>query len=127
MPSRDRYLAWGFSLASESLQRALLYYPLTQPSVEATPLEPRVRPHRQVPVEILILAGYLCPFEVSTLVTLREVALEFGDQVVVREVPLTPDTLVEYGTSGGIFINGQPRLTGGETEESIRRAIMEEL
>jgi hypothetical protein len=41
-------------------------------------------------------------------------------------VPLTPETLREYGVAKGIFINGRQKLAGGETEEQVRQAILEE-
>jgi GNAT superfamily N-acetyltransferase len=122
----QHYLARGFEIAYESGHRKLLYLPLTQARVSIRPLEPRIRPRRGTPVEILIISGYMCPFEVSTEVLLREVAREYDDQVTLREVPLTPETLREYGVAKGIFINGRQKLTGGETEEQVRQAILEE-
>ena len=75
---------------------------------------------------MLVLKGYLCPHEIATLLRLRDLAGEFGDRVVLREVPLTLETLREYGAAKGFFINGRPKLGGGETEEAVRRAILEE-
>lgn len=121
------YLARGFEIVYESGRRKLLYLPLNQPHIELRPLESRIQPRRGVPVEILILSGYLCPFEASTQVLLTEVAREFGDRVIIREEALTPETLRRYGVAEGIFINGRRKLTGGATEEAIRQAIMEEL
>ncbi len=121
------YLARGFGVAYATGHRKLLYLPLTQPQVSVRPLESRIRPHQGVPIEVLIINGYMCPFEVATEVLMREVAQEFGDQIILREVTLTPDTLQEYGVAKGIFINGQQKLVGGETEEQIRQAILEEL
>ena len=83
--------------------------------------------HKGAPVEIVVLNGYLCPFEVSTYLLLRQVAREFGSRVILREVLLTPETLRSYGASRGIFINGRQKLFGGEPEEAIRQAIQEEL
>lgn len=121
------YLARGFEIVYEAGHRKLLYLPLDQPQVQIQPLEKRIQPRRGAPVEILILTGYLCPFETSTQVLLLQVAREFGDRVIVREEPLTPETLQRYGVADGIFINGRQKLTGGATEEAIRAAIMEEL
>jgi hypothetical protein len=75
----------------------------------------------------LILNGYLCPHEASTLVLVRAVAQEFGEKVRLQEVWLTPETLREYGAAKGVFINGVQKLTGAETEASIRQAIAEEI
>jgi ribosomal protein S18 acetylase RimI-like enzyme len=121
------YLSRGFEIIHEIGHRKLLYMPLNQVRVDARPLEPRIKPRRGVPVEILILTGYLCPFETSTQVLLMDVAQEFGDRVQVRQEPLTKETLQRYGVADGIFINGRQKLTGGVTEEAIRAAIIEEL
>ena len=121
------YLARGFEVTYVTGRRKLLYLPLTQPQVSVRPLESRIRPRQGVPIEVLIINGYMCPYEVSTEVLMREVAQEFGDQIKLREVTLTPETLQEYGVAKGVFINGQQKLVGGETEEQIRQAILEEL
>jgi hypothetical protein len=54
------------------------------------------------------------------------VAREFGDRVVVRQEPLTPETLERYGVAEGIFINGRQKLVGAVSEEAVRLAIVEE-
>ena len=86
-----------------------------------------ITPRKKRPVEILILNGYMCPYEVSTMVKLRSILPEFADRVIVRDVWLTPETLREYGAAKGVFINGRQKLVGGETEAAIRQAIQEEL
>ena len=129
------YLARGFAVVHESghatllraRHRKLLYLALNQPSVQARPLKPSLTPRRGIPVEILILSGYLCPLDVSTQILLLEVAREFGDRVVVRQESLTPETLKQYGVANGVFINGRQKLTGAATEEAIRQAIAEEI
>jgi len=123
----NRYLRLGFEVLSESERGKLLYLPVEKREVEIRPLEPRIHPRQGVPVEILVIGGYMCPYEASTLLLLQEVSREFGDQVVLRQVPLTSDTVKEYGVAGGIFVNGHPRLGGAETEESIRQVIQEAL
>ena len=120
------YVTRGFEILHEAGRRKLLYLPLHQPQVQVQPFEFRVQPRQGAPVEILILTGYLCPFEVSTQMLLLDVAQEFGDQVVVRQEPLSPESLERYGVAEGIFINGRPKLAGGVTEAAIRQAIIEE-
>jgi hypothetical protein len=78
-------------------------------------------------VEILVLSGYMCPYEAATLMLLPGVVKEFGEQVVLRQITLTPETLQDYGAARGIFVNGRPRLAGAETEEAVRRIILEEI
>ncbi len=121
------YLKRGFEIIYESGHRKVLYHPLSQPQIEIQPLPSQVKPRQQTPTEVLILNGYLCPYEASTLVLVRAVAREFGDKVRLEEVWLTPETLREYGAAKGVFINGVQKLTGAETEGSIRQAIAEEL
>jgi hypothetical protein len=72
-----------------------------------------------------VLSGYRCPVDVATLLLLRRVSQEFGDQVVLREVTLSPVTVSEFGSTAGVFVNGRRALLGGETEEAIRQAILE--
>jgi len=122
-----RYLGLGFEVVSETERGRLLYLPIDQQEVEVHPLKPRIHPRQGVPVEILVVGGYMCPYEAATLLLLHEVSREFGDQVVLRQVPLTSETLKEYGVAGGIFVNGRPNLAGAETEESIRQVLQEAL
>ncbi len=102
-----------------------MYLPLAKPQIKIRPLATRIQPEAKSPVEILILNGYLCPYEASTMVLIRDIAREFEEQVALKEVWLTPETLREYGQAKGVFINGRLSLTGAETEESIRQAIQE--
>jgi GNAT superfamily N-acetyltransferase len=125
-PSRH-YLSRGFKVVHESGQRKLLYFGLSQPSAKIRPLAPTIVPHRSVPVEILVLSGYLCPVDVSTQILLLDVARELGDRVVVRQECLTPETLRRYGVANGIFINGRQKLVGAASEDAIRQAIAEEM
>jgi GNAT superfamily N-acetyltransferase len=120
------YLVRGFEIVHDAGPRKLLYLPLHQAQVQVRPFEPRIQPRRGAPVEILILTGYLCPFEASTQMLLLEVAREFGERVVVRQEPLSTESLARYGVAEGIFINGRPKLSGGVSEAAIRQAIIEE-
>jgi len=123
----QHYRARGFKIIHEADDRKLLYLPLSQPQVRVLPLQPRIRSRRGIPVEILVLTGYQCPFETPARLLLLEVAREFGDRVLVRQESLTRDTLQRYGAASGIFINGRPKLAGATSEDAIRQAIMEEL
>lgn len=123
----QHYLARDFKIVSEKEHRKLLYLPLNQPRVEVKPLARRIQPRRGVPVEIVVINGYLCPYEVSSQLILRQVVQEFGDRVNLQEVSLTPETLHDYGDARGTFVNGKQKLLGGESEEEIRQAILEEI
>lgn len=119
------YTVRGFKTLHELGHKKLLYLPLSQPSIKAQPLAPTIVPRRGAPVEILVLSGYLCPVDVSTQILLLEIAREFGNQVVVRQEWLTPETLRHFGVAHGIFINGRQKLMGAQNEQAIRQAIVE--
>ena len=123
----DHYLPRGFKIIHERGREKLLYRPISQDAIAVKPLKPRIRPRTGGPVEILVLSGFLCPYEVATMVLLPGVAREFEDQVVLQQVALTPQTLHDYGAARGIFVNGKQSLVGAESEEAIRRVILEEL
>ncbi len=120
------YTVRGFEVIHEQGHRKLLYYPISQTKISAQPIMQKITPKRVRPIEVLILNGYMCPYEVSTMVKLRSIVPEFGDQVILRDIWLTPDTLREFGAAKGVFINGRQKLVGGETESAIRQAIQEE-
>jgi hypothetical protein len=121
------YEVRGFEVIHEQGHRKLLYYPINQTKVNAQPIVKKISPKTDHPIEVLILNGYMCPYEVSTMIKLRSIVPEFGEQVILRDVWLTPDTLQEFGAAKGVFINGHQKLVGGETECEIRLAIQEEL
>jgi len=123
----DHYLSRRFTKVLENGHQKLMYRPISQSQIKIEALKPQIHPRSGLPVEILVLSGYLCPFEVSTLILLPGVAKEFGDQVILRQVALTPETLQDYGAAQCIFINGRQRLSGAESEEAIRRVIIEEI
>lgn len=122
----SHYLKRGFQQLLSEGDRRLLYLPLASAHIEVEPMRPRVPSHRGTPVQILILSGYMCPFESSSLMALQEVAQEFGDRISLQQVQLTPESLQKYGAARGIFINGERKLLGGDPEEAIRHAILEE-
>ena len=121
------YLSRGFRIVHEAGHHKLLFLPLSAEQVSYRRRKPRVQPRRQHPVEIHLFRGFLCPYEVSTQLLVRDVAQEFGDQVRIQEIWLTPETLDQFGVPSGVLINGIQKLAGGETERAVRRAIMEEL
>ena len=127
MTACRHYLPRGFKPLQESSHKKLLYLALSQPSIQFQPLTSTIVPHRRIPVEILVLSGYLCPVDVSTQVQLLEIVREFGNQVVLRQERLTPATLKQFGAASGIFINGRQKLIGAHTEQAIRQAIVEEM
>jgi N-acetylglutamate synthase-like GNAT family acetyltransferase len=123
----SHYVSRGFNIVHETGHHKLLYLPLSKKVVAYRRRVARVRPKRGFPVEILLFRGFVCPYEVSTQILVREIALEFGDQVTIQEISITQATLEKYGVASGIFINGKHKLAGGEPESAVRQAIIEEL
>lgn len=123
----EHYLKRGFKQIYAKKHLVLLYLPISKDQVDAKPMIGRIHRRKGVPVDIQIINGYMCPYDISTQIILRQVAGEFGDQVVLNDVRLTPEILREFGVAKGIFINGRQSLSGAETEEAIRQAIMEEI
>jgi hypothetical protein len=126
----DHFLPRGFEVILETGHQKLLYRPLNQDQITAErlpPFAPSAKQEIGPIVDIVVLRGYMCPYDTATLLSLPGVAQEFGDQVRLRQVPLTRQSLQEYGVTSGVFINGAQKLAGGESEEAIRQAIREEI
>jgi len=120
------YVSRGFNIIDEVGNHKLLYMPLSERDVSFN--RRKVRPQKgKYPVEILLFRGFHCPYEVSTQILVRDIALEFGPQVSIKEIWTTPESLETYGIASGVLINGNLKLAGGETELAIRQAIREEL
>jgi len=117
----------GFRVIREDNGGKLMYLPLRQESVQVEPLTSRVAYGGTAPVEVLILGSRFCPVGASAVLAIRRVAVEFGGQVKVKEVPASRETLARYGIADGIFLNGKPAFFGPVTEEQVRAKIREEL
>jgi hypothetical protein len=78
-------------------------------------------------VEVIVFAGGLCPYEAATSLVAAQVAQEFGQRVVLKEIPASREALYEYGTAMGVWVNGRRVPGGGLPEEAIRLAIREAL
>jgi predicted GNAT family acetyltransferase len=117
----------GFRFLRQAGPMRLMYYPLRQESVDVQPLELRITPKRRHPIEVIVFTGGFCPYEASTSLLTLQVAREFGDQVILKEVATTIENLRAYGVVGGVFINGRRTLPGGASEEAIRQAIHDAL
>jgi predicted GNAT family acetyltransferase len=121
------YISRGFNIIREEGHQKLLYYPISEDEIRIQSRKSLVSVHKRFPVEVLVFRGFLCPYEVSTYLLLQEIAPEFGEQIVIKEIWISPETLQEYGVASGILINGKLKLTGGESESAVRQAIREEL
>ena len=117
----------GFRPLPRAGSMRLMYHPLRQESVDVQPLELRIAPKRRHPIEVIVFTGGFCPYEASTSLLTLQVAREFGDRVILKEIAVTIENLCAYGVVGGVFINGRRTLPGGASEEAIRQAIHDAL
>lgn len=126
------FLKRGFQIIRESDGGKLLYYPLSQCSVRVCPVAGEAAvtsafAESKADVQILVLGSRFCPVGASAVLAIRKVAREFGDRVVIREIPASRETMARYGIADGIFINGKVKFFGPVRESDVRKAIEEEL
>jgi GNAT superfamily N-acetyltransferase len=125
--SYGHLLQRGFKPIQEVRHKRLMYFPLAQQSVAGKPLKMRIVERDKYPVEILAFSGGFCPCETATSRAALDVAREFGDRVVLREVSITADNVRAYGVARGVYVNGRPIPDDGVPEEAIRQVIREAL
>lgn len=113
----------GFEVIREGDGGKLMFFPLTQESVRAEPLSLKVGREGTAPVEVLVIGSLFCPVGAATVLYLRKVAAEFGDQVALKEIPSGPEALARYGVAHGIFINGKPAFFAPTNEAQVRAVI----
>lgn len=121
------FLKLGFRVMRESDGGKLLYYPLHQDSVTVEAISPKITPKSGDGVEILVIGSCFCPVGASALMAVRKIAAEYGDRVILKEIPASRETLAFYGVADGIFINGKAKFFGPVRECHVRKAIEEEL
>ena len=96
---------------------------------------PSLRPsqYRYVPVPGKVVIDYFwspfCLTVCQEIDTIRQVAEEFGDRVVLREYRADdPDIAARYGMGRALFINGERRDWGyAAPEEDLRRVVNSKL
>ncbi|MBC7093787.1 GNAT family N-acetyltransferase [Candidatus Bipolaricaulota bacterium] len=113
----------GFQTIKGSNGARLMFLPLGQASVKVEPLKAKVACEGIAPVEVLVIGSLFCPVGAAAVLYLRKVAAEFGDQVILKEVPAGLEALASYGVADGIFINGEPRFFGPVTLAQVRATI----
>lgn len=101
----------------------LMYLPLRQESVRVEPLKTKVGREGAAPVEVLVIGSLSCPVGAAAVLYLRKAVAEFGNRVVLEEVPAGPEALARYGVADGIFINGKQAFFGPVTAAQVRAAI----
>jgi predicted GNAT family acetyltransferase len=122
----NHFIKRGFQVVRENDGEKLLYLPLSQLSVSVKPLAPQVTREGVGEVEVLIIGCHFCPVGASAVLAVRRVVQEYGDRVILKEVPASIETIAKYGIGDGIFINGKAKFFGPVNDIYIRKAIEEE-
>jgi len=123
----QHFIKRGFQVLRESEGGKLLYYPLSQPSIAVKPLTVRVAKETDAEVEVLVIGSRFCPVGASAVLAVRKAAQEFGERVVVREIPASREVIAQYGVADGIFINGKPKFFGPVREDQVRKVLESEM
>jgi len=121
----ELFLKQGFKIMKDHAPYKLMYFPLTQETVDAKLIELNYTPSKDR-VEVTLFNNFFCPAGASMYHLVKKVAESFGDQVKVVERKGTLDTVRKYGTTDPL-INGKLKLFGPASEEAIRKAIQEEI
>lgn len=121
----ELFLKQGFRVIKEHTPFKLMYFPLTQETVNVKLIGLSYQPSKDK-VEVTLFSNLACPVGPSMYNLVKKVAQSFGDQVKLVEIPGTLDNIRKYGTSDPL-INGKLKLFGPASEETVRKAIQEEI
>jgi len=121
----ELFLKQGFKVIKEHAPFKLMYFPLTKESVNVRLIDLNYKPS-QDKVEVTLFSNFACPVGPSMYNLVKRVAQSFGDKVKLVEIPGTFDSIRKYGTSDPL-INGKLKLFGPASEETVRKAIQEEI
>ncbi|MCB0804899.1 MAG: GNAT family N-acetyltransferase [Bacteroidales bacterium] len=108
------------------LGEVLLWKPFTDDAVPPKWIKQKKKPQQEEgKVKITCISNGWCPAMNLANIRVREVAEEFGDNVVVEEInTLDRDTFDEWGVSDILYIDGQKVNTGPPpTKEKLRKQI----
>jgi len=121
----ELFLKQGFRVIKEHAPFKLMYFPLTRDAVKVRLIELNYKPSKDK-VEVTLFSNFACPVGPSMYNLVKNVAQSFGDKVKLVEIPGTFDSIRKYGTSDPL-INGKLKLFGPASEETVRKAIQEEI
>jgi len=119
------FLKQGFRIIKEHGLFKFMYFPLAKQSIEVKPIELNYKPSKDK-VEVTLFNDFFCPVGVYMYHLIKKVAESFGDKVKIIELEATPETEREYGTTQPL-INGKIKIFGPASEETIKKAIQEEI
>jgi len=121
----ELFLKQGFRVVKEHVPFKLMYFPLTQETVNVRLIGLNYEPSKGK-VEVTLFSNFACPVGPSMYNLVKKVAQSFGDQVKLVELSGTLENIRKYGTSDPL-INGKLKLFGPASEDTVRKAIQEEI
>lgn len=121
----ELFLKQGFKIVKEHAPFKLMYFPLNTKEVKVRLVDLSYTPSKDK-VEVTLFNNFFCPVSAHMHQLVRKVAQGFGDKVKVVEVDGTLDTLRKHGTTDPL-INGKLKMFGPASEETVKKAIQEEI
>jgi N-acetylglutamate synthase-like GNAT family acetyltransferase len=115
----------GFKVIMEHKPFKLMYFPLLKDKVNVKMFELNYKPSKDK-VEVTLFKNFFCPVGVQMYYLIKKVAQGFGDKVKIMETTPTLENIRKYGTSDPL-INGKLKLMGPASEQTVRKAIQEEI
>ncbi len=121
----EHFSKQGFKVIKEHAPFKLMFLPLTKESVKVKPSDLKYAPSKDK-VEVTLFANFACPVGAHMYDLIKRVAEGFGDKVKIVEIETTLETVRKYGTTDPL-INGKVKIFGPASEETVRKAIQEEI
>ena len=121
----EHFLKQGFKVIKEHAPFKLMYFPLTEESINVRLLELNYQPSSDK-VEVTLFKNFFCPVGAHMYHLMKKVAQGFGDTVKVVEIDATLETVRRYGATDPL-INGKVKILGPASEEDVKKAIQEEI
>jgi len=121
----ELFLKQGFRVIKEHAPFKLMYFPLTKDAVNVRLIELNYKPSKDK-VEVTLFSNFACPVGPSMYDLVKKVARSFGDQVKVVEIEGSLASVRKYGTTDPL-INGKLKIFGPASEETVRKAIQDEI
>ena len=121
----ELFLKQGFKIVKEHEPYKVMYFPLTKENIDAKILSLNYEPSKDK-VEVTLFKNFFCPVAPYMYRLVKRVAQSFGDKVKIVEMEATLETVRKYGTAEPLF-NGKIKLYGPANEETVKKAIQEEI
>ncbi|MEO0157146.1 MAG: GNAT family N-acetyltransferase [candidate division WOR-3 bacterium] len=124
---RSHFQKSGFKILGDHDGTFVMFYPLSQETVEYWFTEERVPRGPGDKLTVHMFMNLLCPIAPELFARTERIAREFGDRIQVIKVESNPEALEKYGTARGLYLNGKPRFVLPRDDDAIRDLLKEEI